>query len=132
MDPDLAARGLREERGVTSIQFVLVGALTLVLFLALANLVVIQYGRGALRSALDQGARVGAVTGSTAGCEQRVASVLGQLLGGEMGNGASFSCEIDGGVVTAQGVALFESWTPFTPDVPIEIMAHATLEPYRE
>lgn len=123
---------MREERGVTSIQFVLVGALTLVLFLALANLVVVQYGRGAMRSALDQGVRVGAVTGSTVGCEQRVASVLGQLLGGEMGKSALISCEIDGAVVTARGVAVFESWTPFTPDFPIEILAHATLEPYRE
>ena len=132
MDPDLATRRLKEERGITSIQFVLVGALTLVLFLALANMVVVQYGRGAIRSALDQGVRVGAVTGSIVDCEQRVALVLSQLLGGAMGESAVTSCEIEGALVTARGVALFESWTPFTPDLPVEITAHATLEPYRE
>jgi len=54
------------ERGVTSGQFLLASALALLLFLALANLVVVQYGRGAVRSALDQGARVGAISSSVA------------------------------------------------------------------
>lgn len=128
MDPDLTPRRLRDG-GVTSIQFVLVGALSLLLFLALANLVVAQYGRGAIRSALDQGARVAAVTGSTEGCEQRAASVLGQLLGGAMGDSAEVTCGIDGSVVTARGTAHFESWTPLALDFAVDITAHATLEP---
>jgi hypothetical protein len=131
LDSNLTSRRLTE-RGVTSIQFVLVGALSLLLFLALANLVIAQYGRGAIRSALDQGARVAAVTGSTDGCEQRATAVLGQLLGGAMGAGADITCVIAGSVVTARGTARFESWTPFSPDFPIDITAHATLEPVRE
>jgi hypothetical protein len=129
LDPGLAARRLNE-RGVTSVQFVLIGALSLLMFVVLANLVVVQYGRGAIRTALDQGARVGAVTGSVFGCRDRVESVLGQVLGGDMGDGITVSCDIEGAVVTVTSSAVFESWTPFTPDFPVQMAAHATLEPY--
>jgi hypothetical protein len=100
----------------------------MLLFLALANLVVVQYGRGALRSALDQGARVGAISSSSSQCEERVADVLGQLLGGRMGEGVTASCQVGAEVVSATGEAVFTSWTPFTSDFRIEITAVATRE----
>ena len=59
-----------------------------------------------------------------------VEEVLGQILGGSMGDGAKVSCDIAGAVVTARGDADFESWTPFTPDFHIQMAANATLEPY--
>ena len=127
MDTVTADRGL-SERGVTSVQFLLASGLTLLLFLALANLVVVQYGRGALRSALDQGARVGAVSSSIAQCEQRVEDVLDQLLGGRMGDDVVVSCDVGPGVASAVGKARFVSWTPFTPDFLVEMTALATRE----
>lgn len=127
MDPHRADRRL-SDRGVTSVQFLLASGLGLVLFLALANLVVVQYGRGALRSALDQGARVGAVSSSAEECQQRVGDVLGQLLGGRMGDGVVTTCLIGPGVVTASGRAVFVSWTPFAPDFVLEMTAQATRE----
>ncbi len=127
MDPHLVDRGL-SERGVTSVQFVLASGLALLLFLAMANLVVVQYGRGALRSALDQGARVGAISSSAVQCEQRVADVLGQLLGGRMGDGVTASCQVGPGVASASGEAVFVSWTPFAPDFRVEMTALATRE----
>ena len=130
MDPHLVDRGL-SERGVTSVQFLLAGALSLILFLVFANLIVVQYGRGAIRSALDQGARVGAVTGALDGCEQRVEAVLSQILGGEMGESAEVECTIDGDLVVAHGSAIFPSWTPFTSDFVVDLSAQATLEPNR-
>jgi hypothetical protein len=113
---------------VTSVQFLFASGLTLLLFLALANLVVVQYGRGALRSALDQGARVGAISSSIAQCEQRVDDVLGQLLGGRMGDDVVASCEVGAEVASATGQASFVSWTPFTPDFVVEMTAVATRE----
>jgi hypothetical protein len=107
---------------------VLASGLGLLLFLALANLIVVQYGRGAIRSALDQGARVGAITSSPGECEKRVQDVLNQLLGGQMGEGVTASCEIGAGAVLATGTADFVSWTPFTPDFHIEMTALATRE----
>ena len=127
MDSHRADRRL-SDRGVTSVQFLLASGLGLLLFLALANLVVVQYGRGAVRSALDQGARVGAVGASAVECQQRAADVLGQLLGGRMGDGVTVACEIGGSVVTATGRAVFVSWTPFSPGFLVEMTAQATRE----
>lgn len=127
MDSDSADRRLND-RGVTSVQFLLASGLGLLLFLALANLVVVQYGRGALRSSLDQGARVGAVSSSEAECQQRIGDVLGQLLGGRMGDSVVTACVIGPAVVAASGRAVFVSWTPFAPDFVVEMTAHAIRE----
>jgi hypothetical protein len=127
MDPHRADRRL-SERGVSSVQFLLASGLGLLLFVAVANLVVVQYGRGAIRSALDQGARVGAVSASAAECQQRIEDVLGQLLGGRMGDGVVSSCAVGPTVVTASGRGVFVSWTPFSSDFMIEMTAQATRE----
>ena len=127
MDTHSTDRGL-SDRGVTSVQFLLASGLALLLFLALANLVVVQYGRGAVRSALDQGARVGAISSSVAECQQRVGEVLSQLLGGRMGDDVSVTCEVGPGVASATGEARFVSWTPFAPDFHVEMTAMATRE----
>jgi hypothetical protein len=127
LDP-LAVDWRLRDRGVTSVQFLLASGLGLLLFLALANLVVVQYGRGALQSALDQGARVGAVSSSEEECLQRIGAVLGQLLGGRMGDSVVTSCGVGPAVVTASGRAVFASWTPFTTDFVIEMTAQATRE----
>jgi hypothetical protein len=127
VDPRSADRRL-SDRGITSVQFLLASGLALLLFLALANLVVVQYGRGVLRSALDQGARAGAVSSSVEECRQRTENVLGQLLGGRMGDSVETSCGIGPRMVTASGRAVFVSWTPFTSDFVIEMTAQATRE----
>ena len=100
----------------------------MLLFLALANLVVVQYGRGALRSALDQGVRAGAINSSEEECRARIEDVLGQLLGGRMGDSVVTSCGVGPAVVSATGRAVFVSWTPFTPDFVIEMTALAARE----
>lgn len=127
MDSGRTTRRLNDS-GLGSLQFVLASGLGLILFVLLANLVVVQYGRGALRSALDQGARVAAVTGSTAECESRVNSVLAELLGGRMGDEVTIDCEIDDALVVAQGIAIFQAWVPSVPGFLVEIRAEATLE----
>lgn len=116
------------ERGVTSVQFLLASVLALILFVVLANLVVVQYGRGALRSALEQGARAGSVTGSVVECEATAADVVAQLLGGAMSDGLTVSCAVSGDVVVATGKATFRSWTPLTGDFPVEMTSEAALE----
>jgi hypothetical protein len=116
------------DRGVSSVQFILASGLALILFLALANLVVVQYGRGALRSALEQGARAGTVSGATV-CELVAGEVIDDLLGGRMSDDLSIGCEIQGSFVVASGHAIFESWTPMTPDFSIDMSARAVVEP---
>lgn len=127
MDTRTADRRLTD-RGVTSVQFVASAALGLLVFLALANLVVVQYGRGALRSALDQGVREGAVSGSLSRCEVRLDEVIDQLLGGLMREQIEAGCYFSGPVVMARGRAVFESWTPFSGDFVVELSASAVAE----
>ena len=99
------------------------------MFLALANLVVIQYGRGAMRSALDQGVRVGAISGSAELCEAKMSEVLGQLLAGRMGDAVETRCQIGPGFVSASADAEFSSWTPLAGNFVVELSARAVLEP---
>ncbi|HZD24208.1 MAG TPA: hypothetical protein VE569_12530 [Acidimicrobiia bacterium] len=130
MDPRTTPRGLRadHDRGVSSVQFVLASALAFLLFLALANLVVVQYGKGAVRSALEQGARAGSVGGVVA-CEDTARLVIADLLGGRMSDDLELWCGLEGGAVVAQAVATFESWTPFAPDFSFSMTSRAVAEP---
>jgi hypothetical protein len=116
------------DRGLSSIQFLLASGLGLILFLAMANLVVVQYGRGAMRSALEQGARVGAITRSETECQGRVEEVLAQLIGGRMGEAVITSCVLGPNSVVVSGTATFQSWTPLTADYQIRMESRATLE----
>lgn len=115
--------------GLTSVQFVLASGLALVFFIALINVVVVQYGRGSMRSALDQGARIGATSRSTADCEQRVESVVATLLSGSIGDTVVFGCRVDGQVMVAAASMTIESWTPFTWDFTITQEATSAMEP---
>ena len=127
MDQGLTSRRL-SDRGFTSIQFLLASALALVFFAALANVVVVQYARGAVRSALDQGARAGSLTGSPVDCQVRVEQVLGDLLGGLAGDTSRFDCVAVDGLMRAEASTTIESWTFFTSDFDVELRAHAAIE----
>jgi hypothetical protein len=122
------AAGSLGDRGLSSVQFVLAAALALIMFLALANLVVVQYGKGAIRSALEQGARAGTTAGANA-CEERSTQVVEDLLGGRMSDGLVLSCSVSGGSVVATASAVFESWTPLTPDFSFSLSSAAVVEP---
>ena len=127
MDPG-PTPGRLDERGIGTIQFVLASALAMALFLALANLVVIQYGRGALRSAVEQGARAGSV-GGVALCEARGREVIADLIGGRMSDGAVLTCALDGTDVVASASATFVSWTPLMDDFDFTTSARSVGEP---
>lgn len=127
MDPRTADRRVGD-RGVTSVQFLLASGLALILFLALANLVVVQYGRGAVRSALEQGARAGTTSGPAA-CEGTASQVIEDLLGGRMSDGLVMNCELSDGSVVATASGSFESWTPLTPGFGFTLTSRAVAEP---
>lgn len=116
------------DRGVSSVQFLLASILALALFVVFANVVVVQYGRGAVRSALEQGARAGSLTGEPIACVDKAEEVLGQLLGGRMSDGLVVRCVSSRNVMTASASTVFESWTPLTPDFVIEISSEALME----
>lgn len=130
MDTSAADRRLRRtDRGVTSVQFLLAATLGLLLFVGMLNLVVVQYGRGAIQSALEQGVRAASIDGDLDVCRERVGSVVGQLLGGRLSDGLEFDCFANGRLVTASASVTFNSWTPLTPDFEVWLTAEAAVEP---
>lgn len=105
-------------------------AMSMVLFVMCANVITVMYGRGVVRGALDEGVRVGARSGGLiAECEQRVAQVLDQLLGGHMGQGVSYGCGLDGDQVVAAAEVVFPAWLPGIPDARFDMAARSVKEP---
>lgn len=84
-----------------------------------------------MKSALDQGARAGAVSGSPGDCEARSRAVIDQLLGGRMSDGFTVTCRSAGNLMVVRGSALFEAWTPLMPDFAVDMTSEAFLEPAR-
>lgn len=120
----------RGERGVTTLTTILVMGLSLLFFVNLAQVVVWQYGRGSVRAALDEAARVGAGTsGSVASCEERAADVLADLLGGSMGDEITVRCRDEGRALVAEATVVFRSWLPPVPDWTFTARASAAFEP---
>jgi hypothetical protein len=105
-------------------------ALVLVFFVNLAQLVVWQYGRGSVRAAVDEAARAGAGTaGGLDACEARASDVLGDLLGGSMGDEVRVACSDDGDGIVAEAKVVFRSWMPPVPDWSFTSIASAPFEP---
>ena len=113
---------------MASVQFVLAAGFALFFFVVLANLVVVQYGRGAVRSALDRAARAASIDGDASKCEAVAGQGLSQTLGGVMGDGVQVVCSADPATVTATASVWFQSWTPLTPDFVFTLQATATRE----
>ena len=68
-----AGRRLDRAHGFVTMGFVLAVGFSMLFFVLLANLLAVQYGRGVVRAALDEGARHGARYGAGAAeCETRI------------------------------------------------------------
>jgi hypothetical protein len=107
----------RDDDGFTSVVFIAAAGLVLLTFVLFAQFVVWQYGRGAARAAIDRAARAGARPGGTvAECETTARAELAQLLGGQMGDGVTVTCQQEAGVVTAHAQVTFKAWLPPSPD----------------
>jgi hypothetical protein len=121
---------VRSQGAFVTVQFVAVVALTLVLFVMLANVLVWSYGRGVVRAALDEGVRAGArAADPVAECQVRAQAVLADLLGGAMGTQVEpVRCADRGDRVVATTTARFKGWLPVVPDWTVQARALATRE----
>jgi hypothetical protein len=88
-------------------------ALSLLLFVALANAVVDLYVRGVARAAVDEAARSGAALDATAAdCERRARAVLD----GVVTSGAvRVTCREAGGAMRARARVVLAGWIPGIP-----------------
>lgn len=123
----------RGESGATTASTILAMGLALLLFVNLAQWIVWQYGRGSVRASLDEAARVGAGTaGSVEECQLKADDVLGDLLGGSMGDDVVIVCRDTGTAIVAEATVSFRAWLPPTPDWTFTVSATAPLEPRAE
>lgn len=123
----------RAQDGYLTIQYLVVVGFSLVLFTALANLVVFQYGRGVVRAALDEGARAGARTlgsseSAARACESRARSARDGLVSGRLAESIELSCDVGVDVVAARANVRFQGWVPLVPDWTFEELATALRE----
>lgn len=119
--------------GYLTVQYLVVVGLSLVLFTALANLVVFQYARGVVRAALDEGARAGARTVNTAAtaataCETRARAARDGLVTGRLADGIELTCTVAADVVMAQADVRLAGWLPLVPDWSYQATATAVRE----
>jgi hypothetical protein len=119
----------RDDSGFTTIQFVVATGLSLLLFVAMANLVVFLYARGAVRAAVDEAARAGARADATADdCRTRAQSTLDGLVGGRLGSQVRVRCESTSDVVRVRADVHLTAWLPGVPDWTFTLVGRATKE----
>ena len=74
-------RSRRNERGFTSIEWLVAVAFSMIVMVVIINLIAVQYGRGVIRAAADEGARSGARVDidQIRACQEREQNVLDSL-----------------------------------------------------
>jgi hypothetical protein len=115
---------------MTTIQYVAATALSLLVFVMMANFVVDLYARGVVRSAVDEGARAGApIDASPADCTRRAHEVVANLLGGAMGRSIQVTCAEDHDAARASATVTLAGWLPgIVPDWSFVLDARAHKE----
>jgi len=103
---------------MTGVAFVVAAGMALVVFVSLANIVTLAFTRGAVRAAVEEGARVGArADDPVAACEARARAVLRGLLGPAARDAVAITCGVDGSPprVRAHADARLVPWWPGLP-----------------
>jgi hypothetical protein len=118
----------RDASGFTTIQYVVATALSMVLFVLVANLLVDLYERAVVRDALDEGVHAAVPAAATAAsCEQRARDVLQSL--GAVSYVAALRCEQHDDAIVAIADVSLRSWLPgLTPTWRVGLRASARRE----
>jgi hypothetical protein len=120
------------ERGDSFVVTLVAVVVLLAAFLMATNLIVDQYGQGVVRTAVDEGAQAGALTGSPEGavaaCRAKEAEVMSGLLAGQLGRHLDLTCSVRGEVVTASAVGNMPGWLPPVPAIEVRQLGFSHLE----
>lgn len=109
---------------MTSIQFVVAVAFSLVFVAGLLDVAVVQYATGAVRSSLEAGVRAGSRVGADeTECRAVAEAWLADVLGGTKGQGIAISCVLAPGEVWATAVASWDAWLPGVPPWQLNLTA---------
>lgn len=119
------------ERGSAAIALVVAAGLALVVFVTLANLVTMQFTRGAVRAAADEAVRVASRSDApVTACEARARAVLDGLLGPAARDGVALTCTVSGSppTVHARAEVTIVPWLPGLPDWRLVVRSDAAQE----
>jgi hypothetical protein len=98
-----------------------------------ANVVAIQYAMGAVRSAVDRGARSGSAVDAPVGaCQSEAVRTLrgpGGLLTGAVGESVRLSCHREGDTILARAEGRFGWWLGPFPEVVLTAEGRSVIEP---
>ncbi len=124
------AEPARREVGFATVQYVVATAFGLLLLVAVANLMVDLYARGAVRAALDEATRAATRLDAPPGtCEVRAEQALEATLGGSSGDSVTVSCTEEQDRVRASAEVTLASWIPWlVPDWTFDLSAIAVRE----
>lgn len=114
------------DSGSVTVTMIFAIAVIMVIVVQVANVIVFTYGRGAVRSALDEGSRIGSRAG-TAACEQIARDTLDQLAAG-LGRGVTITCQDNGVSVIATATVHFDGWLTSVADYDTVLSASSAKE----
>ena len=107
--------------------------LAMSLLVLLTNVIAFQYAFGAIRTSVDEAARLGArLDGTVAECESHADEVLrGEtgLLQGLMGQGIVFDCTVEGAVMVASASGELDWWFGGVPPLTVDLEGRSVIEP---
>lgn len=124
------AGGADRDRGSITVATAFAIAIVLLITVQIMNVLVFQYGRGAVRSAIDEGVRVGsrAQPGTGAAvCEQLARQSLDQLAAG-LAQGVTITCVDTGDSIIATATVHFDGWLASIADHDSTMTASAARE----
>jgi hypothetical protein len=102
--------------------------LLLIVFVGALSVVFDEYAKGAVRTAVDEGALAGAVAGgSVSSCESKATQVRAALLG-PSGQGVTVNCRVQGDEMVASFVGMLRGFSPPVPPVHISVSGFSVIE----
>jgi hypothetical protein len=128
--PATTRRPTDGDRGAVTIATAFAVGVVLTITVMVANVLVFQYGRGAVRAALDEGTRVGSRATAGTGaevCEQIARQTLDQLAAG-LGEGVDIRCADTGVSIIATADVHFDGWLTSIADYDATFTASAARE----
>lgn len=130
LDHDVPGRNAQQrDVGAAMVELVLASAIVMILVVAIMQVIVFQYGKGAVHAALDEAARSAARSStSVETCQARAADALADLLGGPMGQGVAVTCTESAGRVTVSADVHFDGWFGSLSDYDATLTASASRE----
>src|SRR6516162_6210529 len=122
----------KDERGNAALLTVLAMAITLIVFMVAINFIVDEYGKGAIRTAVDEAAQAGSLQGAPGGpvaaCQAKASQVMSGLLNGPFGRNVTITCGINAnGQVVATADGTLPAWLQVIPTDPIHLVGSARI-----